>query len=83
MMSSSDDEHSEQEENEGNMKGKNKKQALKVAKKLSQSKPISKQKGSGASRKDMHGATVVPVAAHLKYKKLLEKKWLQLLINHN
>lgn len=39
-------------------------------------KVISKQpiKGNLASRKDMHGATVVPVAAHLKYKKLLEKK---------
>ena len=69
MMSSSEDENSDQEAS-----GKNKKPAPKVAKKLSQSKPISKQKGSGASRKDMHGATVVPIAAHLKYKKLLEKK---------
>ena len=74
MMSSSDDENSEQEENEGDLKGKNRKSVPKVAKKLPQSKPISKQKGSGASRKDMHGATVVPIAAHLKYKKLLEKK---------
>ena len=44
----------------------------KVISKISSSK--SKPSGSGASRKDMHGATVVPVAAHLKYKKLLEKK---------
>ena len=50
--------------------------AKKVVKKLPSSKVITKinSKGAGASRKDMHGATVVPIAAHLKYKKLLEKK---------
>ena len=42
MMSSSEDENSDKEENEGDLKGKNKKTAPKVAKKLSQSKPISK-----------------------------------------
>ena len=61
-----------------------KKGAVGSVKKLSKSKVISKistssskKKSSttgGASRKDMHGATVVPLAAHLKYKKLLEKK---------
>ena len=45
-------------------------------KKLGQSKPIQKfaKKEGTASRKEMHGATIVPQAAHLKYKKLLEKK---------
>lgn len=46
----------------------------KVISKISSGSSKSKPIGSGASRKDMHGATVVPVAAHLKYKKLLEKK---------
>lgn len=35
-------------------------------------KPISKTKG--AASKSMHGATVVPEAAFLKHKKLLEKR---------
>ena len=65
---SSEEEHQKPEKGSSSIKDKSvKKQTAKV---------ISKQpkKANLASRKDMHGATVVPVAAHLKYKKLLEKK---------
>ena len=84
MMSDSESSDSESEE-EGEMKKKSSSSAKvdqKKAppKKLARStKYISKDLKSvsskkTASRKDMHGATVVPIAAHLKYKELLSKK---------
>ena len=70
LMSSDSDEEDD--------KRKASKETVKLASsKLAKSKAISKSKISsskGASGRDMHGATVVPIAAHLKYKKLLEKK---------
>ena len=50
------------------------KKVAKFAKSKAISKPEKRGKQGLASRKDMHGATVVPVAAHLKYRQLLEKK---------
>ena len=84
-MSDSESSDPDSEEEEGEMKKKgssNTKGDQKKAppKKLAKStKYISKDLKSGsskkiASRKDMHGATVVPIAAHLKYKELLSKK---------
>ena len=49
------------------------KKVAKLAKSKGISKPEKKAKPL-ASRKDMHGATVVPVAAHLQFRKLLDKK---------
>ena len=52
----------------------------KSVKKLSSSKTISKPSRNGGglvASQGMHGATVVPIAAHLKYKKLLDKKWIK------
>ena len=67
------------EDNNQGAKKKASKETVKLgsSSKLSKSKAISKSKTTsttGASRKEMHGATIVPIAAHLKYKKLLEKK---------
>ena len=79
LMSSSDSEDSADDGGYSKSqkdKSKDKSSSSKLAKSKAISKPLKtdKNQSNKASRKDMHGATVVPLAAHLKYKKLLEKK---------
>ena len=68
---SSSDSESSSSESEGNKK---KKKVSKLPKSKTIKKPLPVEKTKKHTGAVMHGATVVPEAAHVKFKKLLEKK---------